>query len=726
MKALFKWLAIAVAVVVLLPVAVGVVASIFIDPNEFKPKIIAAVEENTRGKLSIDGALEWSFFPSIGVNLNQVKFELPEDQQQAFARLEQVKLGIKLLPLFVLRVEADGLTVDGLKLQLRTDKKGINNWDQITSSKNTAATDTQSNEEATASVGPLAIDIAKIAIENSDVHYRNTQDGSEYSLSNFGFVGSNITADGKQFPLEISFDVDLSEPAVHATAQIKSQLSANLRTQHFAFESMDADFLLSGEPFANKKVNININTHGEFDQANDSIDLQKFDLNVANVLKLSAAIKGKSISNKPQLSGNIKVSPFSLNNLLEASGQQTTEFANKEAMQNIAFSGTINGPANSLILNPVNVTLDSTTLSGKMGVSDLDRSAYIFKLKGDNINIDDYAAPASEDTGAADTTSQANAVLLPLAALRDLLFSAEFGFDNIVASNLKIQDFTVKATGNDGVVKLQAINANMYQGTLRSNGKLDARKDSGKLSFVTKLNGVKMQPLLKDLSDIDSFTGTANFSMQLNAAGKTSTDLQNSLSGPITFAIDKPILSGLNVDKLACQAIAKTRGKSLTKTDWAESTQFQKIGGTFQFTNGIGRNNDLAASLANMQINGNGSIDLPKESVDYGVGLRISGDLAEQDPACEINKRYRDISWPIRCSGKLSDDPGDMCGIDSKGLSNIAQQLLVTEGKRKLAEKLFGKKDKAANDDPNKEANADEKEEDLEDQLKKKLLDKLF
>jgi AsmA protein len=721
MKSLIKWLLIAAAVVLVLPVLVGIVASVLIDPNEYKPRIIAAVEDSTRGKLTIDGALEWSFFPSIGVNLNQVKFELPEDNTKPFARLDQVELGIKLLPLFIGRVEAGGLTVDGLKLQLRTDKAGVNNWERITSSKTAPAASAESEASSGASVGPLAIDIAKVAIENADVHYHNAQDGSEYALQNFNFVGSDITADGSQFPLEISFAVDLNDPDMRAEAQIKSKLSADLGAQRYAFEALDADFLLSGEQFSSKKVNLNISSQGELDQATDSENLKRFDLNLAGTLKLAANIQGQQISNKPKLSGKLEVAPFALNNLLEAMGQDTVTFNNADAMESIAFSGDINGPANSLLLNPVKVTLDKTNLQGQMGIRNLDKSDYLFILKGDSINIDDYSAPAAENAETVADSSQANAVLLPLAALRDLLFKAEFSFDNIIASGLKISNFTIKANGNNGLVKLNAVNADLYGGTLRTNGSLDARGESGKLALDTKLAGVAMQPLLTDLSEIDSFTGTANFNLNVRANGKTSTDLQNTLSGPVSFGIDKPVLSGLNVDKLACEAIAKTPGKQLTKTDWAESTQFHRIGGKFQFENGVGRNNDLAATLANMQITGGGVIDLPQEAVDYRVGLRISGDLSEQDPACEINERYRNINWPVRCKGKLSDDPGDMCGIDAEGLTKVASEMLLEEGKRKLADKLFGKKKKDG-EKPTEGKGGD----DPEDELKRKLLDKLF
>ncbi|MEM8497904.1 MAG: AsmA family protein [Pseudomonadota bacterium] len=722
MKSLIKWLLIGVLLIVLVPVLIGLVASIVIDPNEFKPQLIEVVEKNTRGSLTIDGELNWSVFPNIGVELNQVTYALPEDKDKPFASLDGVQLGVKLLPLLRMAVEADGLTVSGLNLNMYTNTKGVSNWEQIF--PEAKASDQAAVEDSNSGVtaGPLAVDIARIAIKDSAVTLRNDQEDTNYLLEDFNFESTDISADGDEFPLDISFNVTLSDPALTSASTIKTRLSADVAKQLFTFKELNADFLLAGAPFNNRKVSLNVSSSGQYNGENSSAKLEELKLALAGVLNADMQVDASGLSGKPAFAGKVSVAEFDLNKLMTALGMEATEYASDSAMSSISFNGTLNGPANSFLLNPVNVTLDSTKMTGRMGIKNLDTSEYVFVLRGDKINIDDYSAPAEADASVPD--DQPNAALLPLAALRDLLFSAEFGFKEMVAGGMNITDLDMSANGNKGLIKLKKLSANLYEGNMNMSATVDARKDTPTTSISAKLANVQLKPLMTDFAEMDTISGVARFDAKLTTRGNSTAAFQSNLNGPVTFGIDNAILTNLNADKLACQAIAQVRQKPLpADKEWPATTTFQKLGGAFNFVNGVGRNDDLVASLDNMRVTGNGVVDLNAENVDYQVALNISGDLAEpnedgEKSACAINEKYRGVGWPMRCKGSLDADPGDMCGIDTKGLTKVASQLLKAEAKSKLAEKLFGKK---------KEGEEGEAEEEsAEDQLKKKLFEKLF
>ncbi len=729
MKSLLKWLVIVVLVIVLLPVVIGVVVSVFIDPNDFKPQLIALVEKNTRGALKIDGTLGWSFFPSIGVALNQVQFRLPEDGDKPFANLDTVKLSVKLLPLLRGAVEADGLQVDGLRLQLKVDPKGVNNWDQIVPEAEAAPTAAAAEEPSAAeessseiAVVPLAVDIAQISIQHSAVHYTDQQaEGGSYALNDVNFESTNINLGGKPFPLDMQFSVELGDPNLQSDTRIKGELSANGKARQFAIDGINIDLLLRGEPFGDKTVNLNLAGKGQFDAKADTLRLEQLKIDLADALKAELQLSGEQVTDKPLLKGQLDVAPFDANKLLAALGMEPMVVANPTALSAISLNGTIGGPANSFLMNPLTIKLDGTTLTGQLGIKNLETSEYVIQLQGDHINLDDYSAPEAEgeEEHAAAVESQPNAALLPLAALQPLLFNAQFGFNAVTASGLKLTDLKMTASGNKGLIKLKSLAAKLYGGATDTNATLDARGDSPSIHINSSLSGVNLKPLLTDFAEVDTLTGTANFNAKLAMRGNSSAALQKSLSGPLLFNINNAVLSKLNMDKLLCQAIAQARQKPLTKTDWPAATQFKKIGGTLQFTQGVGKNDDLVAALENMQVTGKGVLDLPREAVDYRIGVRISGDLSEQDKACEINERYRDIVWPMRCKGKFSDDPGAMCGIDKRGLKKVAKKLLKGEAKRRISDKLLKKLGDDSKD-------ADGKEEDPDKEAVKKFLDKLF
>ena len=65
--------------------------------------------------------------------------------------------------------------------------------------------------------------------------------------------------------------------------------------------------------------------------------------------------------------------------------------------------------------------------------------------------------------------------------------------------------------------------------------------------------------------------------------------------------------------------------------------------------------------------------------------------MREVDPACEVNKRYRDIYWPLRCSGKLSEEPKELCGLDESAMGDIANRMLQEEIKQRAGDDLENK-----------------------------------
>ncbi|MCK4894600.1 MAG: AsmA family protein, partial [Calditrichia bacterium] len=73
MKKLFKLLGFLISAVFVLLIMLVVALTIFIDPNDYKDEIAVLVKEQTGRTLSIEGDLELSFFPWIGVEIGKVQ-----------------------------------------------------------------------------------------------------------------------------------------------------------------------------------------------------------------------------------------------------------------------------------------------------------------------------------------------------------------------------------------------------------------------------------------------------------------------------------------------------------------------------------------------------------------------------------------------------------------------------------------------------------------------------
>ena len=176
--------------------------------------------------------------------------------------------------------------------------------------------------------------------------------------------------------------------------------------------------------------------------------------------------------------------------------------------------------------------------------------------------------------------------------------------------------------------------------------------------------------------------------MDLNTQGNSVRDWINQLNGTAHFDVADGALLGVNLEHKLCQAIALVNRESLSNDFGADNTPFNSLSGNFTIEHGRVQNRDLVVDLPGISAHGEGEVNLPEQRLDYGIGLTLQGDQrAMPDPACRINARYVDIAWPVRCEGYLHN-AAKSCGVDTQGVTRVAEQLLRNEAERKLSDKI--------------------------------------
>ena len=150
MKLLFKF---SLGLIVLLVITVIGVA-VFINPNDYKPTIIELVKKNANVNLALPGNLSWSFYPSLGISVEQAELKDSQNTTDNLViftnatvaleirdllankfKISQIKLRSKLkIPnhanLFLetnLSVALDGQSVNITNLNLGIDDEGCYN-----------------------------------------------------------------------------------------------------------------------------------------------------------------------------------------------------------------------------------------------------------------------------------------------------------------------------------------------------------------------------------------------------------------------------------------------------------------------------------------------------------------------------------------------------------------------------------------------------------------------
>ena len=104
-------------------------AASFINPTQLTKLLSSTVKESTGRDLKIAGPVSLSVFPGISVRAEQVSLSNTSwASNPNFLTLKQIELDIRLLPILKGSVEISRIGLQGLELNLQTNKAGEGNW----------------------------------------------------------------------------------------------------------------------------------------------------------------------------------------------------------------------------------------------------------------------------------------------------------------------------------------------------------------------------------------------------------------------------------------------------------------------------------------------------------------------------------------------------------------------------------------------------------------------
>ena len=263
--------------------------------------------------------------------------------------------------------------------------------------------------------------------------------------------------------------------------------------------------------------------------------------------------------------------------------------------------------------------------------------------------------------------------------------------NSLTVAKLNFEKPSVQLSAANGRQEVK-ISSGFYKGEIDLNSKLDVRqKGNPRVTTVAGLKGIDLQSMAEPVPALSSIEGNVNADVNVTTHGLLQSTLTRNLNGKVGFGIANGAFTGANFDKLVCEGIAQIRNKELEKTDWGPSTRFKNLSGSFDIRNGIASNDNLTAALSNLNLKGDGNVNLVQQTLDYHVGLNINGDTApDNDPACQVNEDYVDVTWPVRCQGKLGEQH---CGLDTERLADTIASLAKKEVQHRIEKEIEKKVD---------------------------------
>lgn len=702
------------------------------NPNDYKQQIIQTVKDEKQRTLHLDGDIKLSFFPSIGANLGKVSLS-EFKSEQTFASVETVRVSLALMPLLSKQVVVNEVLVSGLTATLVRHKDGTTNIDDLLSKQ---AKDDKSQ--------PVKFDIASVAVEKTNLTYRDEGTGAQYALKELNLNTGRI-ANGVPGKIALSVGVQANQPKLDITTQLATTLTFDLDKQSYQLAGMDlqvsgsaldisnlklkasgdASANLQTQEFAANKFKLNatgVKAKDAFDATLDAPALNmtrdkfsgeklafnaKLDGATGNIVaalaipdlagnaqsfKVGALTLDLDVKQAEQafkvklaspLSGNFEAKQFNLSNLTLGVNATGDKLPNKSVSSEMKGSVQLDLGKQSVQASLAGGLLQSQ-VKAKVGVNGFSNPAINFDVDVDQFDADLYLPKKTE--AKASQPEQP----LDLSALRTLNLNGSLRIGQLKVANIKSSGVRLDVKAHNGQVLVSPLSANLYQGSMNGSLSVNAA-GTPNIAINQTLSGVNVAALTKDAADFDTLEGRGTVGVNLAMQGNTVSGMKKALNGNLSLNLADGAVKGINVAKKLRDAQSMF-GKSQTQAaNQSEKTDFSELKATFKVTNGVAHNDDLSMKSPLLRLGGAGDIDIGNDRMNYLARATLARTLEGQGGKDVVGG----VTVPVRIAGPFSDlkytlDFGAMVGEAAKQKVEAKKEEVKTKVKDQLQNSLKG------------------------------------
>jgi len=253
--------------------------------------------------------------------------------------------------------------------------------------------------------------------------------------------------------------------------------------------------------------------------------------------------------------------------------------------------------------------------------------------------------------------------------------------DQLRIKHLRIHNFDTHLMMHHHRWQFNPISAALYQGTYQGQLTVNTRNNVT-YQLKQKINGVQLQPLLKDMHKAQTVTGTFSSFANLNTQGNDTATMKQQLDGRANFTITQGNIQGLNINSLMQNAYDLFKHNDNSTINRSGQTSFAEITADFNIANGIAntKNLDLTSKLA--YVTAAGHVNLVNENINFQAEVHLNNDSL---PQIDFLQKQTGGSIPFLITGTI-DKPTiqpDMAGLTKmlsrsglqKNLNKVSKQI---------------------------------------------------
>jgi len=618
------------AIIVALIVAAAVILPLVVNPNDFKPEIQQLVKDSTGRDLLIDGELELSVFPWIGISTGKLSLSNANGfSDKVFAEIAESHIKVKLLPLLSKELDVSRVVLKGLILNLAKNKQGISNWEDLSAKEDEAVAPASTANVASddEGVSPLAaLAIGGISIEQAKISWDDQQQGKYVEVNDFNFSTGKLVFD-EVIEIALSLTVVNKEPVLTESIEFSTDLIISQQLDVFKLNAFNLESITKGKEVPGETLTANL-------LAEIAVDLTQQTLNIIGLkfkvgeLVLSADIQGENIKDKPVFKGAVGVAEFNLATFMQKMAMPLPKMHDAKALSKLSVNFMLQASADSADIQNLKIRLDDTVIDGSSRIRQFDKPAIKFDIKVDTIDVDRYLAPKTDNKAkkviaTPASAAAASAALFPVETLRSLNVDGLVTIGSLKVNQLKMQGLSLKVNAKGGVIKTQQTVKQLYQGAYKGSSTINVKNRTPSVALNENLKQVNIEPLLLDMLGEARMSGVVNANIAVQGYGNSVAAIKSSLNGKLGFDFKNGVVRGFNLQKIIDNTKALIDGAALPTDNKNDQTVFSVIKGTAKIKKGLVKNDDLYLEASKLRVKGKGTASLATDKLDYQLNAKL-------------------------------------------------------------------------------------------------------
>ena len=625
------------------------------DANNYKPQIIEQVEKATGRTFSIDGDINLSVFPWVGLKVERVSLGNEKGfKAEQFAAIKQLDVKVNVLPLLKKEVEINTIRLHGLDVSLEVAKNSTNNWSSLAQTE--AAPESAMESEATAaekSQQPVAEKEGALPLQSlrgegfefvdAMIRYDDRSSNTRATVSEMNLSTSAITFDE---PIEVTFGarIENSQPVIDTRLQMSTQLTFDKELTTYTLRDLVFTIIANANEFIPQQEKIEIRSSIDVSMDDERVVLKQLQLSALGTTTL-ADITVSQFMQTPVIQGDIEVQPFNAREVAKRVAVELPVMAKADALHHVAIKTKVKLHGEKLQANDFNLALDDSTLSGWLHVIDIGKQQLRYELSFDQLNLNDYmpavaetaekpevVAGAGAGAGAAveGATSGDEKIELPVEMMRNLDVQGDFRIASLTVLEYQIKQLLMTTKANKGIIDIKPLAMQLLQGQVNSAVNVNVQKEKPVYAIELDINqlqaGPVVDPFLVGVMGDEPLTmeGAVNLTMAVKTVGETVNQLKQASKGQVVLDMKQTAVNGFDPEFYMRSSVADyvdSKGFGMSKTIMGnysprEVTVFDKIHSTVKIADGKARTDDFLMSAERVQVTAKGHVDIMQDTVD--------------------------------------------------------------------------------------------------------------